>query len=722
MIPIAREPLISCFLQVASQNNESSHNLHVLKHQIDTVVPAGSLNLISLHIESMNLPAPDPAHAPDAVEAAERVATQNSGAPLPVNQIQNRFQSKSSDAVFAKTSVQLCEEYERKDMACSSRRMRYWTFNAAHHRTPHVGRYVFPPQDLLFSLINLYFVHQNLYFPVLHRPSFERSIADGLHTRDKTTFGAVVLLVCAIGSRFSEDARVNPPGAEPLRRGWEFFDQLLPLHLDHILFEKPTIYDLQYYCLAASFLEYSDPTACWNLIGIGLRLAQDVGAHRQRTGPPTVESELRKRAFWVLVCHDRQVSMALGQSSIAQFDEIDAELPIECDDEFWENENPSQTFIQPQGKASLITFFNCYLRLNNILAFVLKILYSPTKMQRLLAYQDDAWEEHIVAETDSALNGWIDGIPPHLRWDPNRQDDALFDQSVFLYASYYLVQMTIHRPFIHTIRKGKPTSLPSLAICSNAARSCSRIADVSRLRKNGVPVPVLISSVFTSGMILLLNVWNGKRTGLPPGLNSAITEVHKCLATLRVCEKLWQVAGLFCDLLCELASIGQLPVPEGAVQPTPETSVYAREEDKDNPAKHPGSVSPVNTAHHWNPLPTYTAELGKPPVFHRQPTPSFSPGTQSTTSLYPMQQGWPLAPPDLGAGSRNEGVNDSAAISNMDLPLDLDWDLRLTSDELSSDVIAMWANTPTSFQVGDWELYFNLINELYQDIEPAAEL
>lgn len=37
-------------------------------------------------------------------------------------------------------------------------------------------------------------------------------------------------------------------------------------------------------------------------------------------------------------------------------------------------------------------------------------------------------------------------------------------------------------------------SLPSLAICTNAARSSSHVADMSRLRKDGVPVPELIVS------------------------------------------------------------------------------------------------------------------------------------------------------------------------------------------------------------------------------------
>jgi heme/copper-type cytochrome/quinol oxidase subunit 3 len=124
---------------------------------------------------------------------------------------------------------------------------------------------VFPDPDLLPVLVDLYFLHRNLYFPVLHRPTFERSIADGLHTRDPS-FGVVVLLVCAIGSRFSNDVRVQPRGAEPLRCGWEFFDQL-PFNLDY-LFETPTIYQLQYYwvrtvLLLVSQLTYNTCTHSW---------------------------------------------------------------------------------------------------------------------------------------------------------------------------------------------------------------------------------------------------------------------------------------------------------------------------------------------------------------------------------------------------------------------------------------------------------------------------
>ena len=38
----------------------------------------------------------------------------------------------------------------------------------------------------------------------------------------------------------------------------------------------------------------------WNIAGIGLRLAQDIGAHKKKvySDAPTAEDELFKRAFW----------------------------------------------------------------------------------------------------------------------------------------------------------------------------------------------------------------------------------------------------------------------------------------------------------------------------------------------------------------------------------------------------------------------------------------
>lgn len=42
--------------------------------------------------------------------------------------------------------------------------------------------------------------------------------------------------------------------------------------------------------------------------------------------------------------------------------------------------------------------------------------YSINKSKILLGFVGPQWEQHIVAELDSALNKWIDTVPDHCKW------------------------------------------------------------------------------------------------------------------------------------------------------------------------------------------------------------------------------------------------------------------------------------------------------------------
>ena len=104
---------------------------------------------------------------------------------------------------------------------------------------------------------------------------------------------------------------------------------------------------------------------------------------------------------------------------------------MECDDEYWINPDPNLAFKQPEGKPSTVVFFNCALRLAQIHAFALRTIvcfahvssltpllmmfwqYSINKSKALLGFVGPQWEQHIVAELDSALNKWIDSVPDH---------------------------------------------------------------------------------------------------------------------------------------------------------------------------------------------------------------------------------------------------------------------------------------------------------------------
>ncbi|KAJ7187374.1 fungal-specific transcription factor domain-containing protein, partial [Mycena filopes] len=541
-----------------------------------------TLNLMRARLRSFSLPPPAP-HGDDLVhlDLARHLEELSLGRPL-----SETFYGKGSGATLINAALDLKADVQREEAwgrgyapepsvgpwrhGWTSRRMKYWAFKPWECAYPRAERVLhFPPFTMMTELIALYFQHQNMYIPLLHRPTFERGVAEGLHLRNDP-FGATVLLVCAIASRWSPDPEVGrlssdaSIGTDGLAFGWHWFNQVRDM--GNHMFGMATLYDLQYYCLAVQFLEGSAaPQACWTLIGFGLRLAQDIGAHRRKSAHdvPSVEGELRKRAFWVLVYMDRLMSAGTGRPCAMEESDLDVELPIECDDEFWEH--PTRPFEQPPGVPSRVTFFNTILKLSHLLAFSLKMLYPLNKTRAVFSF-DTVFEETLAAELDSALNNWHERIPAHLRWDPDRKDTVFFHQSVALYCQYYHLQIYVHKRFIPVLRKA-PTGLPSLAICTNAARACANVVDAQRRRAGNVPSIINLRSAFTAAIVLLLNVWSVKRTGVVSDPSREIANVRKCMEVVRLCEDRWQSAGLLWDILAELASVGQLPLAANSDSP-----------------------------------------------------------------------------------------------------------------------------------------------------------
>lgn len=123
-----------------------------------------------------------------------------------------------------------------------------WINQTLQPEYPHQN---FPPDDLMSALIELYFRNVNDYMPLLHRPTLEKGIADGLHLSEEG-FGSTVLLVCAVGSRFSDDPRVFLEGSDSTHSsGWEWFRQVQLVRKS--LLAAPRLYDLQICCVCIVF-------------------------------------------------------------------------------------------------------------------------------------------------------------------------------------------------------------------------------------------------------------------------------------------------------------------------------------------------------------------------------------------------------------------------------------------------------------------------------------
>lgn len=104
--------------------------------------------------------------------------------------------------------------------------------------------YVFPDDDLMHDLIDLYFAKVEPYFPMLHRNTLEQSLSDGLHLSDRRV-GAILLMICSLASQHSDDPRtLNEDNESEYFKGWEYFRQI---RLTHRFEEPPSIHEFQLY-------------------------------------------------------------------------------------------------------------------------------------------------------------------------------------------------------------------------------------------------------------------------------------------------------------------------------------------------------------------------------------------------------------------------------------------------------------------------------------------
>ncbi|KIY44291.1 hypothetical protein FISHEDRAFT_29475, partial [Fistulina hepatica ATCC 64428] len=331
---------------------------------------------------------------------------------------------------------------------------------------------------LLNTLADVYFTHVNVIYPLLHRPTFANRIKQGHHRTDEG-FGAIVLAVCAIGARYHT---LEPDSCidfeEPtLMAGWKYFKQVQARCLP--LVHTASLTDLQFYVLAILFLSGTWAiTNCWTLAGTALRLAQDIGAHRNIKRGPGIADELRKRAFWCLVLLDRSLAAALGRPCGIQEEDFDLEYPLEIDDEYLGMEGEDEgLWQQPADEPSLITSFVWYIKLSGIMGACLRTIYATSINKAVAGLFGENWEQQVVMRLDSKLNNWINSMPEHLRWDPDHQDPRFLTQSAFLYANYYDLQILVHRTFIRGAGQPSPTPFPSLTICTKAARSTIHVLD-----------------------------------------------------------------------------------------------------------------------------------------------------------------------------------------------------------------------------------------------------
>ncbi|KAH7103320.1 fungal-specific transcription factor domain-containing protein [Auriculariales sp. MPI-PUGE-AT-0066] len=471
-----------------------------------------------------------------------------------------------------------------------------------------------PPPDLLQKLIDAFFDGLNWFAPLLHKELFMMQVAAGLHETD-TQFLGVVLLLCAVSSKMiaADDDRVLAEPGQIGSAGWQYFEMAEPMNRVH-LSRTPRLFDLQMKILACAFLwQTSVPSSGWTMLGLATRMAQEVGAHRQKLyqDEPNLVDELWKRAFWLILAFDRSMGATFGRPCGIQDEAVDVSLPLEVDDDCWDTshagakKNYPLKHPQPEGRPSYMAYFISSCNLRQIMTFAMRTIYTSNNAKKSLGFVGPGWEQQIYGELNTSLTRWAETVPEHLRWNPDEPNLQWFRQSASLWASYYHLRVFIHRPgIIRLVKKlashhsksatSPPNSLTSVQSSAEstsdpvipvqlqpyvasrerakaavkAALACLGIAKtyLARVSVPGDPMlPFFSMASVLSSLVLLIAAWvEGANLSICEAqptiekskklISEAMCGVENALKILEMAEKSWHAAGKARDFLTELSS------------------------------------------------------------------------------------------------------------------------------------------------------------------------
>lgn len=127
-----------------------------------------------------------------------------------------------------------------------------------------------------------------------------------------------------------------------------------------------------------------------------------------------IETELRKRIFWIVRKLDIYVGALLGLPQMLSNDDIDQEMPLEIDDEYITIESIKP---MPPGKLSLFTALNDHTRLVEILAKTVKYVYpiKGTEHSRGKSSHSYVVSHANIREIEQDLQQWMEALPMEFR-------------------------------------------------------------------------------------------------------------------------------------------------------------------------------------------------------------------------------------------------------------------------------------------------------------------
>lgn len=280
------------------------------------------------------------------------------------------------------------------------------------------------------------FVHPTT--PILHWPTFKGEVEKlyrvGNFQECSPSWISMFFAVLGLGVLFNDDANIQRPqlGQEYISTSQLCLDKFN----DNILLD-----DTRATILIGMFLfEMNSKSAAWIWLSMAVRMAQDLGLHWELAPSSIIESETRRRVWWAVYCHARQMSLELGRPTMIDDSECDVSLPTGVDDQY----------ISDQGiRASGIHSPAC-----NSNTSVIQVERAVSQLIRLS--KTSRIQPSVIASFDGHFMACLSTFPPSCH--PNAQgplDPCLLSSICHLMTA----RLVLHRHGISTACSPKARSV-----------------------------------------------------------------------------------------------------------------------------------------------------------------------------------------------------------------------------------------------------------------------
>ncbi|KAI3337623.1 hypothetical protein HD806DRAFT_45300 [Xylariaceae sp. AK1471] len=329
--------------------------------------------------------------------------------------------------------------------------------------TPSPALYNLPPKERAIALCSESLDNATCLLRIVHKPTFY-TMLDTLYEKSSDDFGtedkrnlALAYSAMALGSMYnvSDNGATNPlPYKISIDEAVNYYSSARILMQD--ITECRDLTSLQALLFMILFLQsISNLSTCYGFVGIALRSALRMGLHRHfphiKLDP--IESETRRRVFYICRQMDTYVSALLGFPLLLNEDDIDQLLPTPVDDQFITKEGIT---TPPPGTPSYIEAFNAHVKLMDLLSKVVRYIYPLKKIDPKVADGDESqYASYMVSyarikEMEEELQQWNERLPFAWRPNPEGPVEVVRIRNLLRFA-YAHVQMVLYRPFLHYV-------------------------------------------------------------------------------------------------------------------------------------------------------------------------------------------------------------------------------------------------------------------------------